>query len=249
MPEENDQAPQVTFIIGATRKQRVPALVTEATVHRHKREAVAIVHTWKMDQPEPQRAANKARTGFSFVRMFAPQICHTPRTVYLDSDQLILKPWAPLAHFDLRGAMVGVTETQCAVVVYDTPKCLERWKLPELFKAMDGGQLRYEHVMRFAFLEDEAEIVRDIPSHWNHCDRKDPTTHLLHYTDMRRQPWVAEGHPLNDFWVEHLLEAIERGPLSLGDVQQDISAGYLRPTLMRDIARLSRRELRELERI
>lgn len=245
---QDDQSPQVTFIIGATRAQRVPALVTESTVHRHKQEAVTVRHTWGQQQPEPTKEKNRARTGFSFVRMYAPQVCLTPRTVYLDSDQLILKPWGPLAHFDLRGAMLGVPETQCAVVVYDTEACRRRWQLQELFEAMDSGRIRYEDVMNFKFLDDEGEVVRDLPATWNSCDKMTDATCLLHYTNMRKQPWLVDGHALNDFWVKALLDAIEAGPLSLADVQQDIVSGYLRPTLMRDLARVSGKELRELER-
>jgi hypothetical protein len=236
----------VSFIIGATRAQRVPALVTEHTIHLWKPCPVKVIHTWDRTQPEPLNPRNKARTGFSFVRFYGPHLLDgslefpfSDRMVYLDSDQLILQSWYSLAFFDLRGAMVGVPRAQCAVVVYDTERCQDRWKLLQLFEAMDTKKMRYEDVMRFAFLADDEEILRELPDDWNSCDRmKEGQTCLLHYTDMRRQPWVAEGHPLQDFWIHHLLDAVSAGRLSMDDVAQDVGAGYLRPTLLRDMKRV-----------
>lgn len=41
-----------------------------------------------------------------------------------------------------------------------------------------------------------------IPAAWNHEDRLYKNTKLLHFTDIDRQPWRQDGHPLQDVWEE-----------------------------------------------
>lgn len=226
------------WVIGATRAQRIPALVTEYTIRRQQPRPCVIYHTWPLVQPEPKTEKNRARTGFSFVRHYAPDIIREDRAVYLDSDMLVLAPWGDLADFDLRGACVAVPPHQCAVVVYDLPKCRKAWTLEGLFDALDNGRAAYADVMTFRFLAEGDQIVRDLPPVWNSCDRKDEHTKLLHYTNMRRQPWLAEGHPLQDFWVKTLIAAVNAGILTWEDVEEDIVKGHIRATLMRDVRRV-----------
>ena len=60
----------------------------------------------------------------------------------------------------------------------------------------------------------------DVGYEWNHVDLYKPgETKLLHYSDLKRQPWFQPEHPLRAMWEGELKGAIENGSISQEDLR------------------------------
>lgn len=82
------------------------------------------------------------------------------------------------------------------------------------------------------FLAIAPSIGKAISGDWNCLERFDHSTALLHYTDMDTQPWVSLANPLGGLWMKCLRRALEAGFISSTEVQREVAAGHVRPSLL-----------------
>jgi hypothetical protein len=93
-----------------------------------------------------------------------------------------------------------------AVLLIDCERA--RWSLPEIVRRLDAGKVTYRGLMED--LEGCGPVARSIPARWNRLDEFVPVhgNSILHYTNMRWQPWLAAGHPLERIWLREALNAM-----------------------------------------
>jgi hypothetical protein len=67
---------------------------------------------------------------------------------------------------------------------------------------------------------------------WNDLDVVRHDTRLVHYTDLRRQPWRHAGHPYGGVFREELVSAITNGFITATDLEREIRARHVREDLL-----------------
>lgn len=257
-----DTEAPVRVYVGATEAQMLPVKVLEYSIRKHASMSVQVIplHRAGVEIPQPADERNRPRTPFSFQRFLIPELAgRRGRAIYLDSDMLVFEDlrrlWQlPFDGADLLAARAAPTESrrpQFSVMVLDCEAL--RWDVRAIVESLDRGELTYEQLM---FEMPVAGRVRvSIEPAWNSLERfRHGETALLHYTDMERQPWVSRLNPLNRFWTQELLAAIDGGHITREEVEEHVARGHVRPSLLyqvdervTDSRRLSK-EARALDR-
>lgn len=214
-----------TVVIGATRRQWLPAKVCEYTVRIRTSVELDIIHTFdkKYGDTTPLTAMN--RTGFSFVRFAVPELAgYQGRALYMDSDMLVMKDLNILFGLSLHDASILRPKNQTAILLYDCER-LNHWNSSEYLRRLETGQYQYRQLMESLY---EPRLGIGIPDQWNHMDvYVKGFTGILHYTDMARQPWLYARNPLASYWFEALRGAIKGEFVSVTDVEREVKAGHV----------------------
>lgn len=189
--------------------------------------------------PTPADRSQRGATTFSFQRFLIPELCgFEGRGIYLDSDQLVLGDIAEFwDHPMLPGASVlKPPGWQSAVMMIDCE--VGAWSIAKLIRQIDQGKRTYKRMMN---LHDMGFLDSRLQPEWNTQDRDQRSldefklsgarAKLLHFTDMRTQPWLRVDHPWGVIWGNALLEAIAEGVVSRDDVRKAIDDGDVRPSL------------------
>jgi glycosyl transferase family 8 len=197
----------IHVFVGASEAQAVPALVLRHSIVEYATQPVDVTMLWQVPIaiPKPKDPKNRPRTPFSFQRFAIPQLCdYRGRAIYLDSDMLVLDDIAKLWRMDMEQASVLATDVEHsarnAVLLIDCERA--RWTLHDIIQCLDEGRVKYMDIMEN--LEGLGPVRRSIPARWNRLDENPPGTALIHFTDMRRQPWLKPGHPLESVWLEYM---------------------------------------------
>lgn len=205
----------IRVFVGAGRAQRLPFLVLRRSIlqRTYRQCDVRSLDDCGITYRLPKDKVNRPRTPFSFQRFAIPALCgYQGRAIYLDSDMLVLDDIENLWSLRMDGAAVLATDVdhsaRNAVLLIDCVRAM--WDLNIVVDDLDAGRVSYRGLMED--LEGLGPVARTIHARWNRLDEHPPDTALLHYTDMRRQPWRAPGHPLEWIWLEELEAAVrERG--------------------------------------
>jgi hypothetical protein len=216
----------IRIFIGTESKTELARKVLEFSIRRRTAAAVEFIPMIGPDW-EYSRKGIKVGTGFSLRRWMIPGFCAWKgRAIYLDADQLVLSDindlWVKPSWGATPGGTVWCTAQpdrhnktavwQTSVMAIDCVAA-RGWKGWELSTLLDylrrhGTTTAYNAVMRGQL----AGPLTPIPDCWNHLDRCVPgETKLLHYTNMRYQPWYNPKHPLADLWKQELRLAILAG--------------------------------------
>jgi hypothetical protein len=234
----DDEIP-VRIYVATEPGQMLATRVLEYSLRRRSSISAAVypIHDFAFEIPEPQALENKPRTPFSFQRFLVPQAAGLRgRAIYMDSDMQLLRDirqlWQwPMGDNDLL-AVGEPTKTgrkpQFSVMLLNCERL--GWRIDQIVAEMDAGRLTYSELMY------EMKVARkwsaDIPARWNCLERCDSDSALIHYTDMERQPWVATNNPLARIWVKELRAAVADGFISQDFVEEQIRAGFVRPTVL-----------------
>ena len=229
----------VKVFVAATASEYLPFKVLEYSI---KSKASATTQVISLDEfsvniPMPAHNKNRARTPFSFQRFLIPKSCeYKGRAIYLDSDMLIFKDITNLWNRDFGDYNVLSAysyEKDGRVPQYSVMllNCSDlNWDIEKIVDMLDAGEISYEKLMYDFVL---ANPIPEIEEHWNSLERYDEfKTSLLHYTDMKSQPWVSTVNPLAYLWVKSLQDAIKSGFVSLSLVQEEVEKGHIRPSLI-----------------
>jgi len=202
----------IRVFVGASEAQAVPALVLRESIVQNATQPVDVTMLWQVPIkiPKPKDPKNRPRTPFSFQRFAIPQLCgYHGRAIYLDSDMLVLDDISKLWRMDMGDASVLATDVEHsarnAVLLIDCERA--RWNLGAIVERIDSGDVAYRGLMED--FDGLGPISRTIPARWNRLDEFVPVhgNSLLHFTDMRRQPWLHAGHPLESIWLKALRAA------------------------------------------
>jgi hypothetical protein len=193
-------------------------------------------------------------TAFSLARWAIPQWCdYRGKALYCDSDQIALADVAELWNFELEGsacAAVPVKQAKCykhyldqvlrnfllsddehylaSVMLFDCEQALV-WNLESLIKFIDQKKFSFPNLMFLSapFRRYFNITVKALPSEWNHLDIVDAESKIVHFTDLTSQPWRFHHHSISDVWEQYFLETIDRGELTIAEVQAAGRAGYI----------------------
>ncbi len=204
--------------------------------------------------PLPRDLRNQPRTPFSFQRFLIPELCgYQGRAIYLDADMQLFTDigalWdAPMGACDLLTVSEGTQgrKGQYSVVLLDCERL--QWRIESIVQGLDEGRYTYEQLMYEMCVAEN--VGRTLDSTWNSLEKYElGRTRLLHYTDMDTQPWVSLNNALSSLWVDCLRRAMGVGFISRDELEREVVAGHVRPSLLAEIedASIPRSELRRLD--
>lgn len=246
-----DMASRIRIFVGADRSQLFAVKVLEYSIRRHTQRAVDVVSLDEVaaDLPQPEDLRHGARTGFSFSRFAIPRICDfLGRAIYFDADMQVFADVADLHDRDFgdfhvliarepkarRRRLLGRRRRvrQSSVMLIDCERC--RWDASEIIAGL-GRDYSYEQLMHELCIVDDPHLGAVLPPSWNSLEHFDESTRLLHFTDMRTQPWVEPAHPFGYVWVNELRRMLNEGVVSMEELEREIALGYLRPSLLCEV--------------
>jgi hypothetical protein len=239
----------IRVYVGSQEEQMLAVGVLEYSIRRRTSMTVEVMplHKAGIDFPAPKDRSNWPRTPFSFQRFTIPMLAgHCGRAIYLDSDMLVFHDLRDLWTLPFDGADVlaarEAEETsrrpQFSVMLLDCERL--DWTPDKVVGALDQGRLDYKQLMYDMALATEVRAA--IPAAWNSLEHYEAgRTCLLHYTDMNTQPWVYRGNPLGNLWTLELVRAIQDGFITTDQVREHVSRGWVRPSLLIDVAGSHRR--------
>ena len=146
-------------------------------------------------------SSNGWATDFTCFRFAVPNLCDFEgHAIYLDADMIVLGDIEEL--WDMRRPGRVVTTKRPDVMVWDCAAVAGRWPAPEIMKA--SGAMYTQYMLMIG----DDRLDSSIPSIWNSVDRYTADARLVHYSDMRTQPWKP--------WPEAFpYEALHRDPYAV----------------------------------
>lgn len=240
--------------VGTDTSQALAVKVLEHSIKKYASEEVEVIPMCDMPVPIPKHVRNQQRTGFSFSRFCIPKLMnYQGRAVYLDADMLVFSDIIELFKWPMKehkviiqkplldnqahtGHKIGAPKKrirQCSVMVIDCEK--NQWDVEEIVRGLDEQKYNYEQLMYELCILQEQDIGEELPFTWNSLEVYDKNTQLIHYTDMKTQPWVNPRNVFGDVWFKEVREMVEDGSLLESKIREEIKKGYFRPSLLLDI--------------
>ncbi len=232
------EAPARVFI-GTDESQLLGARVLEYSIRQSATISVVCDTMQQVRAPLPRDPKNQPRTQFSFNRFAIPALAgYRGRAVYVDADMQVFRDFREIWDLPFSGATVLHAPSadprrpkQFSVLLLDCERL--RWNLPEIVRGLDAGSYDYDALVKEMCLEPEHAVRPGLPPEWNSLERyRRGRTGLLHYTDMRRQPWVSRHNPRGSLWVRALRDAVREGYIPAEDVDEAVRRGFVRPSLL-----------------
>ena len=184
-------------------------------------------------------------TEFSNYRWLIPSICnHQGRAIFLDSDMVCVSDIGELFDLDMKGcAMLAKAEAYkgdkswgMSNILFDCSKC--HFDLEQIFREVD--QKMYTNTefqqMAPAFLAKHPYALGPLDPNWNSFDHFDEHTKLIHYTNLRTQPWKFAGHKHESLWFKYFNEARKVGVIPNSDIDKTLSRAYARQDILAPIS-------------
>ena len=231
------------IFIGSDPSQELGAKMLEYTVRKHSTITTTFDTMQNVEVPMPKDPNNQPRTQFSFNRFVIPALAgYHGRGLYLDADMQVFSDLRELWEMPFGDATAMYAPPsnpsrpkQTSVMLLDCDRL--SWDIKNIVRDLDEGRYDYEGLLRDMKLEPEGAVQDRVPTDWNSLEEYTPgKTRLLHYTDMKTQPWVSRRNPLGDLWAGALRDAIADCFVSPGEVKRAVRDGYIRPSLLRQIS-------------
>jgi hypothetical protein len=243
----------IRVFVGTDRSQALAVPVLEYSIKRHTTATVEVIPMLDLPVPSPADPRNSPRTGFSFSRFCIPKLAgYKGRAIYMDADMLVFSDIRELWDIPFDGAKIVIQKEvkfeeqstakvgapkkrkkQCAVMLLDCDRL--DWDIEKIVSNMDRGEYDYEQLMYDLCILPEEEVKYGVPFEWNSLEHWDPTTRLIHYTDVYTQPWTAVGNANGYLWFDEVRRMIDEGAITLDAIQKEIDLGYFRPSLIKDV--------------
>jgi hypothetical protein len=236
-PSARSDAPARIFI-GTDPSQAIACKLLQFSMRRHTAMPLEFDTMESVRWPVPADPRNHPRTEFSFHRFAIPRLAgYAGRALYVDADMLVFRDLRELWEIPFGDATVLHAPSsdpkrpkQFSVMLLDCDRL--RWNPDEIVAGLDAGRFDYDQLVGNVCLEAPERVQDRIPVEWNSLDRYEPgRTGLLHFTHIETQPWVYARHPHGDVWVQHLIDAIDAGVVSVAEVEEAVARGWARPSL------------------
>lgn len=184
------------------------------------------------------------RTGFSIYRFAIPEMCqYKGRAIYLDADIVVLSDLQELLNLDMQGKgalarAINLSDLASgrytSVMLLDCEK-LTHWKLSQWVEKMNQDVQVYNDTL---WVRSKGLVNSDfgnLPENYNHLDKVDTNTKILHYTNLQTQPWHFPGHPFANIFLRELKEAIAEDEIPLDAILREIQFGHIYPNILVDL--------------
>jgi hypothetical protein len=177
-------------------------------------------------------------TEFSSYRFLIPDLCNFQgRAVFIDSDMLCLRDISAFLTMNMNGAQFLSRRAYDkdawgpSVMLIDNSAC--RFDLQLYFDEISNGRYKQKEFMQFqkAFLAVHPFKIGELDKSWNDFDNVSESTNIIHYTNLRTQPWKYTGHPFGDIWFTYFNEARHEGWLTEEDIDKSLSRAYVRANI------------------
>lgn len=250
-----EQSEPVCIYIGTDRSQFLAVKVLEHSIKRHTQLPVVVCPMLNLPIQVPKDPQNWQRTGFSFSRFCIPELAgYRGKALYLDADMLVFQDIAFLWDIPFDGAKIVIQEElqtarqknhhkfgapskrikQCAVMLLDCSTL--DWHIDNIIRALDNNEYDYDRLMYDLCLLAPSDIKYGVPFEWNSLEFYEAgKTSLIHYTDMATQPWISSQNTYGYLWLNELRLMLDNGSLGWDELQNEIDAGYFRPSLILDL--------------
>ncbi len=227
------------LFLGSDPSQALGAKVLEYSVRRHSTLTTQFDTMQHVHVPMPKDPNNQPRTQFSFHRFAIPKLAgYHGRALYVDADMLTFSDLRELWETPFGDATVlhappsaPNRPKQTSVMLLDCDRL--SWDVDRIVQDLDAGRFNYEGLMRDMLLEPPGAVQEGLPIAWNSLEEYVPgQTRLIHYTDMKYQPWVSRRNANGALWIEALKDALADGFVTPAEVRQAVRDGYVRPSLV-----------------
>ena len=226
---------KIKIFIGTEPKTEIARKVLEYSIQSN---TLADVETipmlgddWKIRPP------TGVGTGFSLLRWDIPRrMNYKGFAIYLDADMLVLDDINELYRAD-----IDFSNDRCSVwCTYQTSKWFKeptpetsamlidceksrfnQKSLDEIFEhlAGDSNRKRYVQIMRALKHKNPPQ---KIPNIWNHLNKMNSETKIIHYTKEPEQPWYNPKHKFKDVWEKTLIDAIDDNFVTKAEIEEAI---------------------------
>lgn len=183
--------------------------------------------------PMPLKIKYRNVTEFSLYRYLIPQICnYQGKAIYIDSDIVCLADIGELFDSELNEAdFLAKKEADTwalSVMLIDCEKC--HFDLTAYCNEIEQGLYTYQDFSQMSpkFLYYHQFSIVQLDPNWNVYDHYDPSTKLIHYTNLKTQPWKAANHPRGELWFQYFREALEQEIITEADINLSIMRSYVR---------------------
>ena len=233
----------IRIFVGTDASQMVGAKVLHYSLQTHTAMTAVFDQMQDVTPPIPKKKENWSRTEFSFRRFAIPaQAGFQGRGVYLDADMQVFQDFRELWDTPFEGATIlsapssdPKRKPQFAVMLLDCARL--KWDLKEIIAGMDEGRYDYDGLMKELCIVPPEQVRPRLLVDWNSLEEYKPgQTRLIHYTEMKRQPWVSARNHNGNVWVDELVRAIDAGFVAQSEVDEAIKEGFVRPSLARQLA-------------
>lgn len=204
----------IRVCIGTEPKMELPRRVLEHSILRRTKTPVEffpmIGNSWE--------EVPGGVTGFSFKRWRIPfHFNYEGHAIYLDADQVVLADiqelWNQPMERPSPGNVVWAAKKRIpllSVMVIDCAAAGQHseWRPTYLFTEI-LPKVGQQKLMNGSWIKPSPV---EIPYEWNHIDfHEEYRTKILHYSDLRRQPWFYPEHPCAYIWHNELVQAAQSG--------------------------------------
>lgn len=185
----------IRIYVGSDQRQGVAERTLEYSIRKHASVPVEVTFMrsgegafadWEKGRKEgqPEWKRGKWPTNFSNFRLCIPELAgYEGHAIYLDSDMLVVGDVAELftyrkcAYTTCNRKRSEVAVIDCAALKGHIPPIKELSRRKE-------GLMWWRNK-----LWEEGLMSEGVPAEWNVLDKVIPGMRLLHFTDMRTQPW------------------------------------------------------------
>jgi hypothetical protein len=201
---------------------------------------------------------------FVFLRRKVPELMNFEgRALLLDPDIIALADIWELLNHDMQGKAlvcrprVNRAEGFHTAVMLMECNQLKHWRWRQHLEEIFQG----ERPVRpwFNLLDEDPATIGNLEEEWNDLDRVTEKTRLLHYTNVRTQPWLTglpyrghfvsrnslftrainffhlmglhQPHAHEDVFLQLLRESIARGEITKDEIEEQIRLGLFSPSL------------------
>ena len=179
----------INIFFGYSKKFIAPCIKTFKTAIRENTNSEVRFHS---ASPEYLGVSETGCTGFTNCRYMVPQqMGYQGYAIYLGCDMLVLGDIAELWEYRRPGAWVCMEDGSTEVSIID---CSAFSDLPSREKIAEQRKVVWESVIA-------TRKACIIPPEWNIYDcylpadwQPDGTEKLLHFTDLKNQPWFFDNH-------------------------------------------------------
>lgn len=162
-------------------------------------------------------------TAFSMARFAVPEMLPGDPVLIIDPDIVALKSLTPIEALTPVGS-IGMRKA------YDG----DAWATSVMFFQKDVVFPSFDEILQLknefsygTLLSLKPEVisrlgikVHRLSKSWNNFDRANADTRMIHFTNLRTQPYTHDGHPLTDLWVKKAIAARAAGFLTDEIIEQ-----------------------------
>ncbi len=231
-------AEKIRIAVGTEPRTEIARKVLEFSIRSHTKSKVEFYPLFGEDFDN--RGKHGEGTGFSLLRFSLPEkFSYQGKVIYLDADMLVLKDIAELWNIDKKNKINIVwckygnehkSNPETSVMLINCESAKNKIKTLEQLKLeLKEFPNHYQNIMKLKYLDPPP---LELSKWWNVMDKNcvfskiqdfgSGHVKLLHYSDIRKQPWFVPTHPYGYIWGKWLKKTYKSGFISLAEIKNAV---------------------------